>query len=212
MKKIFISSIKLSIMLLLICGLIYPLLTTGIGQVFFNKQANGSIVSFNGKKAGSKLIGQSFTDKRFFQGRVSSVNYNTYTKEDTTTNADGKKAYNGVSSGSSNLAVSNPKLTQRVQSDMDKFLQDHPTIKKEDIPADLLTSSGSGLDPELSPASMNIQIDNVSDASGISKDELQQMISKHTTGRFLGIFGESRVNVLLVNLDIADKLKEQGKL
>ena len=212
MKNIFKSSIKLSIMLLLICGLIYPLLTTGIGQILFNKQANGSMVSFNGKKVGSQLIGQNFIDGRFFQGRISSVNYNTYTKEDTVPDSSGKTVYNGVSSGSSNLAPSNSKLTERVKDDMDKFLEAHPTLKKEDIPADLLTSSASGLDPELSPASMKIQIDAVSKASGISADDLQQIISKHTKGKFLGVFGEPRVNVLMVNLEIANKLKDEGKL
>lgn len=212
MKNIFKSSIKLSIVLLLVCGLIYPLVTTGIGQILFNKQANGSMVSFDGKKVGSELIGQNFTDSRFFQGRISAVNYNTYTKEDTVPDADGKTAYTGVSSGSSNLGPSNPKLTERVKDDMDKFLETHPTLKKEDIPGDLLTSSASGLDPELSIASMKVQIDAVSKASDISTDDLEKMISKHTKGRFLGIFGEPRVNVLMVNLEIANKLKEKGKL
>lgn len=212
MKSIIKSSLLMTLVLIVICGVAYPLLITGIGQVAFKDKANGSIVEFNGKATGSKLIGQSFTDPRFFQGRVSAVNYNTYTEADKKPDNSGKVAYTGVASGSSNLAPSNPALTDRVKKDMDAFLKSHPTIKQEDIPADLLTSSGSGLDPEISPQAASIQIDAVSKASGIDKKTLEDIVAKHTEGRSLGVFGDERVNVLLVNLDIADILKGKGKL
>lgn len=200
-------SILISVVLLILCGIIYPLAMTGISQLVFNKKANGSIIFVNGKEVGSELIGQSFTDPRFFRGRVSAVNYNTYTEADTKPDKNGKVAYTGVSSGSQNLAPSNKALTDRVQKDIDEFLKSHPGVKKEDIPTDLLTSSGSGLDPNISPESAKIQIPAVSKATGISEAELQNIVNKYTEGRALGIFGEPRVNVLKINLEIATLLK-----
>lgn len=200
-------SILISVVLLILCGIIYPLAMTGISQLVFNKKANGSMIFVNGKEVGSELIGQSFTDPRFFRGRVSAVNYNTYTEADTKPDKNGKVAYTGVSSGSQNFAPSNKALTDRVQKDIDEFLKSHPGVKKEDIPTDLLTSSGSGLDPNISPESAKIQIPAVSKATGISEAELQNIVNKYTEGRALGIFGEPRVNVLKVNLEIATLLK-----
>jgi K+-transporting ATPase, C subunit len=205
--KILRKSILISIVLLVLCGLIYPLAMTGISQVLFSKKANGSMIVANGKEVGSKLIGQNFTNPRFFTGRVSSVNYNTYTEADTKPDKDGKVVYSGVGSGLQNLAPSNKALTDRVQKGIDDFLKSHPGVKKEDIPTDLLTSSGSGLDPNISPESAKIQIPAVSKATGISETELQNIVNKYTEGRALGIFGESRVNVLEVNLEIASILK-----
>jgi K+-transporting ATPase ATPase C chain len=200
-------SILISVVLLILCGIIYPLAMTGISQLVFNKKANGSMIFVNGKEVGSELIGQSFTDPRFFRGRVSAVNYNTYTEADTKPDKNGKVAYTGVSSGSQNFAPSNKALTDRVQKDIDEFLKSHPGVKKEDIPTDLLTSSGSGLDPNISPESAKIQIPAISKATGISEAELQNIVNKYTEGRALGIFGEPRVNVLKVNLEIATLLK-----
>lgn len=212
MKQILKSSILLCIVLVVLCGLIYPLAMTGISQVLFNKKANGSIVSFNGKAAGSELIGQSFTDERFFRGRVSSSNYNTYTQADKKPDSKGKVAYSGVTSGSTNLGPSNPALMDRVKQDMDDFLKKHPNLKAQDIPTDLLTSSASGLDPNISPASAKVQIVAVSKATDISLDELNKLITKNTQGRTFGVFGEPRVNVLKINLEIANILKSKGKL
>lgn len=196
LKKAFL----LSITLMIICGILYPLALTGVSQLVFNKKANGSIIVLNGKEVGSELIGQNFTDSRFFMGRVSSVNYNTYTAADS-------KAYNGVGSGSQNLAPSNKALQARVEKDIAEFLKSHPGVKKEDIPTDLLTSSGSGLDPDISPEAAKIQIPAVSKASGISEEGLQKIVNKYTQGRSFGIFGVRRVNVLKVNLEIASILK-----
>ena len=172
--KIIQKSIGVSIALMILCGLIYPLVMTGISQLILNKQANGSMIVVDGKEVGSELIGQSFTDPKFFRGRVSSVNYNTYTEEDTKPGEDGKAAYSGVGSGSQNLAPSNEALKERVEKDIEDFLEAHPGVKKEDIPTDLLTSSGSGLDPNVSPKSATIQIPAVSEASGISETQLQK--------------------------------------
>ncbi|MBC2579913.1 K(+)-transporting ATPase subunit C [Clostridium sp. DJ247] len=200
-------SILISIVLMVLCGIIYPLAMTGISQLVFNKKANGSMIVINGKEVGSELIGQNFTDPRFFRGRVSGINYNTYTEADTKPDKNGKAAYSGVASGSQNLAPSNKALTDRVQKDIDDFLKTHPGVKKEDIPTDLLTSSGSGLDPNISPESAKIQIPAVSKATGISEAQLQKLVDNYTEGRSWGIFGEPRVNVLKVNLEIASALK-----
>lgn len=204
--KTLIRAAAVSLVLLLICGVIYPLGMTGISQLIFPGQANGSIVYYNGKPAGSELLGQAFTDPRFFHGRVSAVNYNTYTEADTKPDSSGKTAYTGPASGSANLAPSNPALAERVKNDIDAFLAANPGVKKEDIPADLFTSSGSGLDPDISPEGAAVQIPGISNATGISTADLQNIVSKYTEGRFLGIFGESRVNVLKVNMEIAKRL------
>jgi len=188
-----------SLVLFVLCGIIYPLAMTGISQVLFNKQANGSQIQYNGKVVGSELLGQNVTDTKFFHGRISAVNYNTYKPED--------KAYTGVASGSANLAPSNPALVERVKNDIEEFLKANPTVKKEDIPTDLLTSSGSGLDPDVSPKSAFIQIPAISKATGISTSDLKAIVDKNTEGRFLGIFGEPRVNLLSANIEIKKRLE-----
>lgn len=205
--KTLIRAITVSLVLLLICGVIYPLAMTGISQLLFHKQANGSIVYYNGKPVGSELLGQAFTDARFFHGRISAVNYNTYTAKDKEADANGKVAYSGVASGSSNLAPSNPALTERVKKDIAEFLKANPGIKEKDIPTDLLTSSGSGLDPDISPESARIQIPAISKATGISTDDLNKLVDKYTKGRTFGLFGEARFNVLKANMEIAARLR-----
>ncbi|MEG0562819.1 K(+)-transporting ATPase subunit C [Anaerorhabdus sp.] len=190
LKKAFMISISF----LVICGLIYPLVLTGIGQVFFPKQANGSLIEVNGEVVGSALIGQDFNEEYFMKGRPSAVNYNTYTEEEYTT---------AVSSGSSNYAPTNPELVKRVKAEIETFLKENPTVKKEDIPTDLMTVSGSGLDPHISVEGAMIQIDRIAKASNLSKEMLVEIVNKNTEGKLLGIFGEDYVNVLQVNLDIA---------
>jgi K+-transporting ATPase ATPase C chain len=205
--KTFLSAVRISIILLIICGLLYPLAMTGLSQIIFPGQSAGSLIYYQGKPVGSELLGQNFTDMRFFHGRVSSVAYNTYTKADTIPDKDGKTAYGGVSSGSANLAPSNPALVERVKKDLAEFLKTHPGVTKEQIPTDLLTSSGSGLDPHISPAAARIQIPAIAAATGISSDELGRLVGKYTEGRQFGIFGEPRFNVLKANLAIAKLLK-----
>ena len=153
LKKIVIFSV----VLLVLCGIIYPLVVTGISQVLFPNKANGSIIEVNGKEVGSELVGQDFTDEKFMKCRPSAVNYNTYTAEEKENGT-----YAGVSSGSDNYAPSNPELITRVEEDMAEFLKNNPDIEKEDIPTDLLTASGSGLDPHISPESAKIQVANLS--------------------------------------------------
>lgn len=199
--KLLKRALMINIAVIILCGFCYPLIVTGIGQLFFKKQANGSMIVYNGREAGSSLIGQNFTDPRFFHGRVSSVNYNTYTKDGGNTN------YKGVSSGSQNIAPSNKLLEERVQNSIDEFLKTHPGVKKEDIPTDLLTSSGSGLDPDISVDSAKIQIPAVSKASGISESDLLKIVNKYTSQKTFGILGEERVNVLKANIEIASMLK-----
>ena len=190
-----------SVVLLLLCGLIYPLLLTGISQILFPNQANGSLVTINGQAIGSKLIGQDFSDPRFMKSRPSAVNYNTYTQE-------GKESddYAGPSSGSNNYAATNPELVKRVEADLSEFLEANPSIKKEDVPTDLLTASGSGLDPHISPASASVQIPALVESTGLSQEKLESIVKKNTKGKFIGIFGEETVNVLMVNLEIAKEL------
>ena len=191
----------MTIALLLICGLAYPLLLTGISQLIFPRQANGSLVKIAGRTIGSELVGQDFSDARFMKGRPSAVNYNTYTREDKE-----KGNYPGVASGSKNYAPTNPELVKRVEADMAKFLKANPSVKEEAVPTDLLTASGSGLDPHISPASAAVQIPALVKATGLSQETLEAIVKENTQGKFLGIFGEETVNVLMVNLDIAKEL------
>lgn len=200
--KIIKKAFLLSIILFIICGIGYPLLMTGLSQVIFPKQANGSIAKIDGKPVGSEVLGQNFSDERFFKGRPSAVNYNTYTAEDTKPDKNGKTAYAGVASGSENLAPSNPALAERVQKDIDEFLKANPNIKKEDIPTDLLTASGSGLDPHISIKAAQIQVPAIAKASGISEAELNVIIDKSTEDRQVRIFGEPRVNVVKANMKV----------
>jgi K+-transporting ATPase ATPase C chain len=201
----FLKGIKkpllVTLTLLLICGLAYPLLLTGISQLIFPSQANGSLITVNGKTVGSALEGQDFTDARFMKCRPSAVNYNTYTQEDKDSGA-----YTGVSSGSKNYSTTNPELVKRVEADIAKFLAANPSVKEEDIPTDLMTASGSGLDPDISPKSAAIQIPALSEATGLSQDRLKEIVKENTKGKVLGIFGEETVNVLNVNLQIAKDL------
>lgn len=198
----FLKGIKkpflVTLALLLICGLAYPLLLTGISQVIFPKQASGSLVTADGKVVGSVLVGQDFTDARFMKCRPSAVNYNTYTQED---KENGN--YTGVSSGSKNYAPTNPELSERVQEEISEFLKENPSIKKDDIPTDLLTASGSGLDPHISPESAEVQIPALAKATGLSEDRLKEIVIENSQEKWLGIFGEDTVNVLKVNLQIA---------
>lgn len=207
--KLFLKYLKqaaiLSAALLILCSVIYPLAVNGVSQLFISKQANGSMIEVNGKTVGSELIGQQFTEAKYFRGRVSSVNYNTYTKEDTVADAEGNVAYGGVASGSFNYGATNPALTERVEKDLQDFLDAHPGVKAEDVPADLLTASGSGLDPHISVQSARIQVSAVSEASGISEDDLEKIIKENTEQKVFGVFGEEKVNVLKCNIAIAEQ-------
>ena len=200
-----------TLVLMLLCGLGYPLLLNGLSGILFPEQAKGSLVMVEGQAVGSQFVGQEFTKDYFMKGRPSAVHYNTYLE-----NADGTRVYQdgtpfaGLASGSSNYGPSNPLLVQRVQSDMDAFLAKNPEIRQEDIPADLMTASGSGLDPHISPVSASIQLPVIAEASGLSMETLEEIVAHNTTGKLFGIFGEETVNVLGVNVEIAKAMEEKG--
>ncbi|MGG1660430.1 potassium-transporting ATPase subunit KdpC [Brevibacillus sp. NRS-1366] len=184
-----LTNLRLSLVLLLMCGLAYPLAMTGIARVVMPAQANGSlIVDESGKVVGSELIGQTFTDPKYFWGRISSIDNN------------------AAGSGSNNYASSNPALIERTQKDIAAFLKANPGVKEADIPADLLTNSGSGLDPHISPQAASIQVERVARARNLDPAKLHALIAEHTEGRSMGVFGEPRVNVLKLNLAL-DQLK-----
>lgn len=198
------QSLVVTLVLLLLCGFVFPVLLSGISTVIFPSQANGSLVYADGQAVGAANVGQDFTEPYFMKGRPSAYNYNTYYKDE-----QGNQYYNdgsafaGLSSGSNNYAPSNPALTERVEADIEAFLEANPDVKREDIPADLMTASGSGLDPHITPESARIQIPALAAASGLSEEQLEQIVADHTEGKLFGIFGEETVNVLGVNLDIA---------
>lgn len=207
--KNFGKAFKISLFMMIICGLLFPLLVTGTSFLVFPKQARGNIIEYNGKAIGSKYIGQDFTKNYYLWGRPSAYNYNTY-KED----ENGNKTYlngeefTGVKTGSYNYAASNPKLKNRVEKDVEKILKTNPGVSKKDIPLDLITASGSGLDPHISLESANIQVDRIAKNSGLSKDKIKEIIKNNTENKLLGVFGEKTVNVLLVNIEIDREMKQ----
>jgi len=204
------KAVVFCLVMMLMCSFVYPLALTGVSQLTMEAKADGSKVDEEGnlttdtkKAVGSALIGQDFTEDCYFQGRVSSVNYNTYTEEQ---KENGE--YAGVASGSYNYGNSNPELEKRMQEDLDEFLKDHPGVKPEDVPAELLTASGSGLDPHISPRSAEVQIPTVAENSGLSEEVVEQIVKDNTEHKTLGVFGEERVNVLGCNLDIKAAMEQ----
>lgn len=200
-------AIVITVALFVICGVAYPFLLTGIGQVVFPKQANGSIVKAEGEAVGSEVVGQKFEGDKYFYGRVSVVDYNTYTEEEKE-NGD----YTGVASGSYNYSATNEDLKKRVEEDVKAFKERYKKATGEEfkgeIPADMLTASGSGLDPHISPESAKIQLPIVAASSGLSEKEVEEIVEKNTTHKLFGIFGEETVNVLQCNIDIAEAIGE----
>jgi len=184
MKQIKIT-ILATIVLTILFGLAYPLVFTGLAQLLFPHQANGSLVTVDGKVVGSELIGQSFTKPEYFHGRPSAAG----------------NGYDAANSSGSNLGPTNQKLVDRVKADAQKFRAENPAYTGP-IPADLLTTSGSGLDPHISPASAEAQVARVAAARGVSPGRITELVAKHTQGRQWGVFGEPRVNVLLLNVDL----------
>lgn len=210
MKAFFSDSkqaLKVTLLMFVLCGLLYPFAVTGMAQVLFNHEANGSLIEMDGKMIGSDKLGQAFTSPEFFWGRVSAINYNVYTKEDLVPDAKGETNYNGVSSGTFNYAPSNPELKKRMEADIETFLKANPGVQREQIPADLVTASGSGLDPHISVESAKIQIKRIAQASGLSEDEVNDIAKANTDSRTFNVFGEDKVNVLSANLDIYKKMK-----
>lgn len=198
-----------TVVMFVVCGLLYPFVLTALAQGLFHQQANGSFIEKDGKYIGSELIGQSFTAPEYFWGRVSAVDYNVHTVEDFVPNEEGNVSYEGVSSGSFNYAPSNPLLLQRMEKDIEQFLATNPTVDRGDIPADLVTASGSGLDPHISLKAANIQIPRIVEASGLSTEDVQAILKDNTEQRVFGVLGEDKLNVLKANLAIYEKMNEQ---
>jgi K+-transporting ATPase ATPase C chain len=179
--------------LTLITGLVYPLAMTGIAQAIFPRQAQGSLIERDGKVIGSELIGQVFESEKYFHGRPSATTAPDPNDSTKTVPAP----YNAANSGASNFGPSNKALIDRVQGDMDKLKQENSAAP---VPADLVTTSASGLDPHISPEAALFQVPRIAKARNVPEDRIRQLVTDHTEGRFLGLLGEPRVNVLLLNL------------
>lgn len=184
MKKNLLISIWFTLATTVLLGIIYPLVVTGLAQVIFPKQANGELIVQNGKLVGSHLMGQPFTAPGYFWSRPS---------------AAGSAGYDPTASGGSNFGPTNKMLIDRVNASVQQL---QPTNPNTPIPADLVTTSGSGLDPDISPASGEFQVPRVAKERGMNEQDVRALVAKHTRGRQWGFLGEPRVNVLDLNLDL----------
>lgn len=187
MKNHIGPAIRLTLVLLVVLSVIYPLVIAGVGRLAPGG-GKGETVSVNGKLVGYALVGQKFTEDRYFNSRPSAVDYN------------------AAGSAGSNKGPSNPDYLKAVQARIDTFLVHNPGVRKEDISAELVTASGSGLDPDLSPAAAKIQVARIAKIRSISADRLNQLVDEHTQGPLFGLFGPSTVNVLKLNVAL-DALK-----
>ena len=185
MKKELVIALRMTLATLVLTGLVYPLVVTGLAQVLFPWRANGSVVSAQGRVVGSELIGQGFKSPAYFQSRPSAA-------------GDG---YDAANSSGSNLGPTSQKLRDRVAADVARLRKENPQAPPE-VPADLVTTSASGFDPHLSPEAARWQVPRVAAARGVSAGEIQSLLDARTEPRTLGFLGEPRVNVLLLNLDL----------
>jgi K+-transporting ATPase ATPase C chain len=190
MKTLLRPVVVLFIALTVVTGIVYPVVVTAIGQAVFPSQANGSIIEKDGKPVGSALIGQQFDAPYYFWGRLSATTPN---------------PYNAQNSGGSNIGPTNPALADEVKGRL-AALHDADPTNTAPVPVDLVTSSGSGLDPDISPAAADYQAGRVAKARGLALEQVQELIARNTSGRQLGVLGEPRVNVLELNLAL-DKVK-----
>jgi len=181
MKKNLLIAVLMTIATTVLLGLIYPLVVTGLAQVIFPDKANGQLIQRNGQVVGSRLIGQPFGGPGYFHSRPSAAG----------------NGYDAANSGGSNLGPTNQKLVDRFKQDLPKLQAENPG---KPVPIDLLTTSASGLDPDISPAGAEFQVPRVARERGMSEDAVRQLIARHTQGRQLGFLGEPRVNVLGLNL------------
>ena len=181
MKKTLITAVLMTLVTSVLFGLLFPLLITGLAQILFPKQANGQLVSRNGHTVGSRLIGQSFSSSGYFHSRPSAAG----------------TGYNAGNSAGSNLGPTNQALIARVRGDADRLQGENPSAA---IPMDLLTSSGSGLDPHISPEAAEFQVLRIAQERGISENIVRDVVRQHTEPRQFGFLGEPRVNVLELNL------------
>jgi K+-transporting ATPase ATPase C chain len=177
------TSIRYTILTMLLFGLGYPFLLTGLAGIIFPHKAAGSLITRNGQVIGSELIAQSFTSDRYFHPRPSAAG----------------NGYDATSSGGTNLAQSNAKLPQRMQADIDSYQKQNPGVP---VPIDMVTTSASGLDPHITPDNAYYQASRIAKARGLSEDAVRALIARRIEGRTFGLFGEPRVNVLELNLDL----------
>ncbi len=185
MNNVFIIALRTTIVTLVVTGLLYPLGMTGLAQLMFPSKANGSLVrNEQGQIIGSELIAQAFTSSAYFQPRPS---------------AAGDKGYDAANSSGSNLGPTSAKLKERLVTDVKRLHEANPNASK-DIPSDLVTASGSGLDPHISPEAALWQVPRIASARQIAAERVKDVVETHMEGRDLGIFGEPRVNVLMINL------------
>lgn len=184
MSRLLRNAVVMLLLMTVVTGIAYPLAVTGVAKVLFPSQANGSLIAKDGKPIGSTLIGQSFTDPKYFWGRPSATT---------------PQANNGTGSNGSNLGPTNPALADAVKQRIDALRAADPG-NTAPVPVDLVTASGSGLDPEISPAAAAYQVSRVAKARGLSSAQVQAMVSMATSGRQFGMLGEPRVNVLKLNL------------
>jgi K+-transporting ATPase ATPase C chain len=187
MKKQLLISIWMTVVTTVLLGIVYPLVVTGLAQVLFPSQANGELIRAGGKIIGSRLIGQPFSSPGYFHSRPSAAG----------------AGYDAMASGGSNLGPTNKALLERVSASVGALQAENPNSP---VPVDLVTASGSGLDPDISPAAADFQIPRVARERGLSENEVRALVRKHTQERQLGFFGEPRVNVLELNLEL-DALK-----
>ena len=191
MLRLIRQCVGILLLLALITGVVYPLAVTGIAQVSFPHRANGSLIVKNGKAVGSDLIGQPFSDPKYFWSRPS---------------ATSDVAYNAANSGGSNLGPLNPVLAENIKKRIEALRSADPTSRPT-VPVDLVTASASGLDPDISPAAARYQVPRVAKARGLDEGVVKHLVAEHTRGRQLGILGEPRVNVLELNLAL-DELRQ----
>jgi K+-transporting ATPase ATPase C chain len=187
MKKDLVTSILMTFATTILLGIFYPLLVTGLAQLFFHDKANGELIESNGKIIGSHLIGQAFTSPRYFHSRPSVAG----------------NGYDAANSNGSQLGPTNRALIDRVKADSARLASERPGVP---VPIDLVTASASGLDPDITVAAAEFQVPRLARERGVSEEKLRALVAKHTIGRQFGFLGEARVNVLELNLDLDRQL------